>query len=720
MQTTYPQPLTRSSNRLSRPPSTTANSIFSIMNSRKHLVFFTIFTIFTFNLISHPSTAYPRTINFEFPPFPLENITLLGDSDHRTAGAGITLDSDFHSFSAGTVIYNTPVRFSDNRTNSTTSFSTRFSFSVINLNPLSPTGGGGLSFFISPGNRTLGSSGGYMGLVNSSQLTQNKFIAIEFDTRLDSHFNDPNENHIGLDIDSLNSIATADCISAGIDLRTGVSFTSWIDYNHDQKNLKVYLTRSNFKPDLPLLNLTIDLSIYFQELMYLGFSGSSEGNKETHSIKNWSFKSFGIKRFNPKIDSPNNVSTNTIPNQFPGDPHPHYNRYRIKIGLGFAVSGSVFILVGLAVFGYISVKKWQEIKTEMNIKPEFTRNPREFSYKELKIATNNFNPTQIIGHGSFGTVYKAFIVSSGTPAAVKRSLRSREAKTEFLAELSAIACLRHKNLVQLLGWCVKKGELLLVYELMPYGSVDSVLYQDPEYWGFLNWNHRYKIAAGLASVLAYLHQECDKLVIHRDIKSSNVMLDANFNARLGDFGLARLIDHNKSPITTLTAGTAGYLAPEYLHCGKATDKTDVYSYGVVVLEVCCGRRPIEKEIGGPNMVNLVDWVWDLHANGEILDAIDKRLNGEFDEEEGKRLLMIGLSCVNPRSSMRPSMRRVLQVLNREAEEVVVPSSKPKVSFSSSMPLSFDELVRFSEHDEDDDDDDDDGSDCGFQIDIDRL
>ncbi|GKF58811.1 probable L-type lectin-domain containing receptor kinase S.7 [Tanacetum coccineum] len=123
---------------------------------------------------------------------------------------------------------------------------------------------------------------------------------------------------------------------------------------------------------------------------------------------------------------------------------------------------------------------------------------------------------------------------------------------------------------------------------------------------FVLWSHRYKIVIDLALVLAYLHQECDKLVIHHDIKLSNVMLDANFNARLGDFGLPKLIDHDKSPISTLTAGTAGYLAPEYLHCGKANDKTDVYSYGFMVLEICCGRRPIEKEPESQNMVNLVD------------------------------------------------------------------------------------------------------------------
>ncbi|KAL6962158.1 putative L-type lectin-domain containing receptor kinase S.7, partial [Sarracenia purpurea var. burkii] len=170
----------------------------------------------------------------------------------------------------------------------------------------------------------------------------------------------------------------------------------------------------------------------------------------------------------------------------------------------------------------------------------------------------------------------------------------------------------------------------------------------------------FNIAVGLASVLTYLHHECEQQVIHRDIKTSNVMLDGNFNARLGDFGLAGLLDHDKSPVSTLTAGTMGYLAPGYLQYGKATEKTDIFSYGVVVLEVACRKRPIEKEVGSQKMVNLVDWVWGLHSKGKVMEAADGRLKGEFEEEGMKKLLLVGLSCANPDGISRPSMRRVLQ------------------------------------------------------------
>jgi serine/threonine protein kinase len=289
-------------------------------------------------------------------------------------------------------------------------------------------------------------------------------------------------------------------------------------------------------------------------------------------------------------------------------------------------------------------------------------------------------------------VYKAFFESSGTIAAVKRSRHSHEGKTEFLAELSIIACLRHKNLVHLQGWCVEKSELLLVYDFMPNGSLERVLYQETGEGALLDWPHRQNVAIGLASVLTYMHQDCEQQVIHRDIKTGNVLLDGNLNARLGDFGLAKLMDHDKSPVSTLTAGTMGYLAPEYLQYGKATEKTDAFSYGMVILELACGRRPIEREPDSHRMVNLVDWVWGLHSQGRIIEAADARLLGEFNVEDMRKLLLVGLSCANPDSSKRPTMRRVLQILSNEAEPLAVPRVKPSLSFSCGVSLSLDDIV----------------------------
>nr|KYP48343.1 Lectin-domain containing receptor kinase A4.2 [Cajanus cajan] len=215
-----------------------------------------------------------------------------------------------------------------------------------------------------------------------------------------------------------------------------------------------------------------------------------------------------------------------------------------------------------------------------------------------------------------------------------------------------------------------------------------------EWWSFgssfetpLPWPHRRKILLGVASALAYLHQECENQVIHRDIKTSNIMLDEGFNARLGDFGLARQTEHDKSPDATVAAGTMGYLAPEYLLTGKATEKTDVFSYGAVVLEVASGRRPIEKDANGGGKggisCNLVEWVWSLHREGRLLMAADRRLEGEFDEGEMRRLLLVGLACSHPDPLARPTMRGVVQMLVGEAEVPIVPRTKPSAGFSTS-------------------------------------
>ncbi|GMP52144.1 hypothetical protein CsSME_00018082 [Camellia sinensis var. sinensis] len=653
------------------------------MHPRTLLVLSLLFFLFN---SSHPPQVSSENIIFDFPSFTLRNPTLLGDAYLRNGLIGLTRDLPVPSSSSGTAIYNYPIPFFDPNSNSTVSFSTRFSFSISSLNPTSF--GDGLCFFLSPENRNLGSQGRHLRLVNSSQLTKNKFVAVEFDTRLDSQFNDPNDNHVGLDIESLVSIKTADPKSIDIDLKSGNSITAWIDYKNDHRKLNVFLSYSNLKPEMPLLSVEIDLSHYLKEFMYVGFSASTEGSTELHLIENWRFETSPSGRAR---NHPHNVSDNSVITPRFQVPNSSSKKHHRGLGLGLGIACPALICL-FVVFGWISVRKRRGV-SKQSCTTGLVAGPRQFSYRELKIATKGFHSSRIIGHGAFGTVYKAYLVSSATISAVKRSKHTHEGKTEFLAELTIIASLRHKNLVQLQGWCVEKDELLLVYEFMPNGSLDQVLYDQSERGNLLKWVYRYNIAVGLASVLTYLHQECEQQVIHRDIKASNIMLDGKFNARLGDFGLARLMDHGvKSPVSTLTAGTVGYLAPEYLQCGKPTEKTDVFSYGVVVLEVCCGKRPIEREQGTQRMVNLIDFVWGLHSEGKIMEAADVRLKGEFEESEMRKLLLMGLSCANLDSEARPSMRRVFQILNNEAEPIVVPKVKPSLSFSCGLPLRIEDII----------------------------
>jgi len=217
--------------------------------------------------------------------------------------------------------------------------------------------------------------------------------------------------------------------------------------------------------------------------------------------------------------------------------------------------------------------------------------PHRFSYKELKQATRGFRDKQLLGFGGFGRVYKGTLPNCKTHVAVKRiSHESKQGLREFVSEIASIGRLRHRNLVQLLGWCRRRGDLLLVYDYMPNGSLDKYIFEEPRM--ILSWEQRFKIIKGVAYGLLYLHEEWEQTVIHRDIKAGNVLLDSELNGRLGDFGLAKLYERGSNPSTTRVVGTLGYLAPELTRTGKPTANSDVFAFGALMLEVVCGRRPV--------------------------------------------------------------------------------------------------------------------------------
>jgi serine/threonine protein kinase len=252
---------------------------------------------------------------------------------------------------------------------------------------------------------------------------------------------------------------------------------------------------------------------------------------------------------------------------------------------------------------------------------------------------------------------------------------------EFVAEIVSMGRLRHRNLVQLLGYCRRRGELLLVYDYMPNGSLDKFLYSPKK--PNLNWVQRFRIIKGVASSLFYLHEEWEKVVLHRDVKASNVLLDAELNGRLGDFGLARLYDHGSNPQTTHVVGTVGYLAPELTRTGRATTCSDVFAFGAFMLEVACGRRPIEvPALGLPERMILVDWVSECWRSGAIVDASDFRLGGNYVVEEMVLVLKLGLLCSNAIPVARPSMKQVVQFLDGDADMPELPHDNVFGAFSS--------------------------------------
>ncbi|KAK8613554.1 hypothetical protein V6N13_101313 [Hibiscus sabdariffa] len=299
-------------------------------------------------------------------------------------------------------------------------------------------------------------------------------------------------------------------------------------------------------------------------------------------------------------------------------------------GTDSALGGMVVGLIGGAgalIFGIGSIwfilrrrrKKANKVEEDI-LDGEFQNGmgPKKFSLVQIAKMTSNFKGEKL-GEGGFGAVFRGYLRDLDTDVAVKRiSKASKQGIKEYASEVKIISRLRHKNLVKLIGWCHEKAELILVYEFMANGSLDSHLFKGKS---LLTWDVRFKIVHGLASALFYLHEEGDHCILHRDIKASNIMLDSGFNAKLGDFGLARLVDHSKGSQTTHLAGTLGYMAPECVSPGKASKEADVYSFGVVALEIACGRRSIEPTYD-ESRASLVAWVWDLFGNRQLLGAAD--------------------------------------------------------------------------------------------------
>ncbi|KAH1039499.1 hypothetical protein J1N35_041242 [Gossypium stocksii] len=644
---------------------------------------------------------------FDFGTLNLSSLNLLGDAHLNNGSVRLTRDLQVPASGAGRALYSKPVRFREPQTHSPCSFSTFFSFYITNLNPSSI--GGGLAFVISPDGDFIGAGGGSLGLLDDKGRGSG-FVAVEFDTLMDVEFDDFNGNHVGLDLNSMVSSQVGDLGALDIDLKSGDLVNSWVEYDASSGIFNISVSYSTLKPKEPMLSFPLDLDHYVNDFMYVGFSGSTQGSTEVHSIEWWSFSSsFNSTSPPPPTATLMNPTANIVkskpPSLAPSDSHlskssssSSCHNQLCKQGpvavAGVVTAGAFVLALFAGALIWVYSKKLKHVKKSESFPSEIIKMPKEFRYKELKAATRCFDANRIIGHGAFGTVYKGILPDNGDIVAVKRCSHTNQGKNEFLSELSIIGTLRHRNLVRLQGWCHEKGEILLVYDLMPNGSLDKALFEARTP---LPWAHRQKILLGVASALAYLHQECDHQVIHRDVKTSNIMLDEGFNAKLGDFGLARQIEHDKSPDATVAAGTMGYLAPEYLQTGRATEKTDVFSYGAVVLEVASGRRPIERNANAAAKVgangNLVEWVWSLRREGRLLAAADARLEGDFDEGEMRRVLLVGLACSHPDPLARPTMRGVVQMLVGEAQVPIVPKAKPSMSFSTShLMLSLQDTV----------------------------
>ncbi|XP_062118270.1 probable LRR receptor-like serine/threonine-protein kinase At1g56140 [Humulus lupulus] len=347
----------------------------------------------------------------------------------------------------------------------------------------------------------------------------------------------------------------------------------------------------------------------------------------------------------------------TVSNKSPSTKKNHTGLIVVGVVVGFAVLSVFCVLVALYIAQQRKRAQMNEEFLGMDVKP-FT-----FSYSELKTATNDFNSANKLGEGGFGPVYKGTLEDERVVAVKQLSVTSRQGKSQFVAEIATISAVQHRNLVKLYGCCIDGDRRLLVYEYLENKSLDQALFGKCSLK--LDWPTRFDICMGVARGLSYLHEESRLRIVHRDVKSSNILLDYNLIPKISDFGLAKLYDEKQTHISTRVAGTIGYLAPEYAMRGHLTEKADIFAFGVVALELVSGRPNSDSTLDEERMY-LLEWAWNLREQGCEIELADSELS-EFDEEEVKRIIGVALLCTQTSPTLRPSMSRVVARISGDSD-----------------------------------------------------
>ncbi|KAL6282330.1 hypothetical protein ACE6H2_013259 [Prunus campanulata] len=605
-------------------------------------------------------------VDFVFNGFDSSDMLLL--YSNATVESRILTLTNSTNFSIGRALYKSKIPAKAPNSSYVYPFSTSFIFSIAPYKNTLP--GHGMVFIFTPVTGIEGtSSSQHLGLFNrtNDDTPSNHVFGVEFDVFKNEEFQDINDNHVGIDVNSLKSVKAHEAgywpeNSDGSDdkdfkklkLNSGENYQVWIDYKDFLIN--VTMVRAGMqRPRTPILSVPYNLSDVFEDEMFVGFTSSTGQLVESHKVLAWSFSNSNFS-----------LSESLITSGLPSFVLPKSPIFKSKGFIAGIVVGGLFVIGVCALFSLFLIKRHRRLARERENMEDWELEfwPHRITYQEIEVATKSFGEGNVIGVGANGKVYKG-VLAGGAEVAVKRISHENDGMREFLAEISSIGRLKHRNLVGLRGWCKReKGSFMLVYDYMENGSLDKRVF-DCDESKMLSCEDRIRILRDVASGVLYLHEGWESKVLHRDIKASNVLLDKEMNGRLGDFGLARMHGHGEVLGTTRVVGTIGYLAPEIIRVGRASDQTDVFGFGILILEVMCGRRPIDD--GKPP---LVEWVWQLMVQGKLMDGFDERLRakGEVNEEEVERVLHLGLLCAYPDPNARPSMRQVVKVLEGKNDQ----------------------------------------------------
>ncbi|KAL4579374.1 hypothetical protein LXL04_015517 [Taraxacum kok-saghyz] len=335
----------------------------------------------------------------------------------------------------------------------------------------------------------------------------------------------------------------------------------------------------------------------------------------------------------------------------------------VVIAIVVATIFVILTLVFIWIFWYqkknkVPTEKDNETSEEDNFLECIAGMPIRFSYADLQQATDNFSIK--LGQGGFGSVYEG-VIKDGTKIAVKQLEGIGQGKKEFRAEVSIIGGIHHHHLVRLKGFCAEGAHRLLVYEYMANGSLDRWIFKKKKTEFLLDWDTRYNIAVGTAKGLAYLHEDCDVKIVHCDIKPENVLIDANFRAKVSDFGLAKLMTREQSHVFTTLRGTRGYLAPEWITNYAISEKSDVYSFGMVLLEIIGGRKNYDSSVISEKS-HFPSYAFKMMEEGKLEDIVDQNMKLDKNDDRVKVAIQVALWCIQDDMHLRPPMTKVVQML----------------------------------------------------------
>jgi len=574
---------------------------------------------------------------------------------------------------AGRGLYSFPIRLLDPITKTPASFQTTFSFQLNNLTTASDIsdygGGSGLTFIIVPDEFTVGRPGPWLGMLNDACESDYKAVAIEFDTRENPEFGDPNDNHVGINLGSIVSTKIINVSDVGVSLKDGFVHHAWIDYDGPLRRIDIRLGLANDEvyPTKPIFSEIMDLSPYLNEYMFVGFSAATGNHTQIHNILSWNFTSTSqaflrypsSETCQGEIMLEKTTTETTATNE---------NSKRNETPRSFLIfmAAVVLALVVLIGFYFISKHRKRAAKSNTSIDEEIHRprppnKPRRFRFSELSSSTRSFNEIEVLGSDNRGVFYRGKL-ANGNQVALKRfsaqflSTHGSD-KKRLLKEIKVISHVRHPNLLPIRGWCQDNNEIVAVYDFVPNGSLDKWLFGA----GVLPWTRRFKVIKDVADGLSFLHT---KQLAHKNLKCSSVFLDVSFRAVLGDFGFVLMGAESKQF--------------ESVVCNGA----DVFEFGVIVLEVIGGRPRVEDtEEGKSEERNLLDFAWNLHEINDKVKLVDRRMGSLINLEQAIRVMEIGLLCTLNENKGRPSMEQVVEFLhNMEKPIPELPKTRPVALF----------------------------------------